>query len=98
MSAAHTFVGSPYWMAPEVVANGSSYAPLPSDTVREAGYGRKADLWSLGITAIELLDGKPPLAPAMPWSCAPQSSNLSCWPFGGGDGDRRWRRHPVASR
>ncbi|XP_058014050.1 serine/threonine-protein kinase TAO3 isoform X5 [Ahaetulla prasina] len=49
-SPANSFVGTPYWMAPEVI--------LAMD---DGQYDGKVDVWSLGITCIELAERKPPL-------------------------------------
>ncbi|KAL6778823.1 hypothetical protein ACKKBF_B04480 [Auxenochlorella protothecoides x Auxenochlorella symbiontica] len=57
-----TFVGSPLWMAPEVIEQAPerhSGVPGGPDDARD-GYNMSADIWSLGISAIEMARGEPP--------------------------------------
>lgn len=53
----NTFIGTPYWMAPEVIA---------CDENPDATYDNRSDLWSLGITALEMAEAQPPLCDMHP--------------------------------
>eukprot|EP00040_Diaphanoeca_grandis_P033276 m.203418 g.203418 ORF g.203418 m.203418 type:complete len:2409 (+) comp32853_c0_seq4:216-7442(+) len=56
-SRTKTMIGTPYWMAPEVIL---------CDTNDDGEYDVRCDIWSLGIVAIELAEGQPPLLNVKP--------------------------------
>ena len=55
-----SFIGTPYWMAPEVAA-----------VEKKGGYNQQCDIWAVGITAIELAETQPPMFDLHPmrWVC-----------------------------
>ncbi|XP_068244393.1 neither inactivation nor afterpotential protein C isoform X2 [Palaemon carinicauda] len=57
MEKRNTAVGTPYWMAPEVIE---------CEQKQDHSYDNRADVWAIGITAIELADGDPPYADIHP--------------------------------
>ncbi|ELK19478.1 Nik-related protein kinase [Pteropus alecto] len=53
----NSFIGTPYWMAPEVI---------DCDEDPRRSYDYRSDVWSMGITAIEMAEGAPPLCNLQP--------------------------------
>ena len=71
---ANSLIGTPYWMAPEIIM-----------AMETGTYGTAVDVWSLGITCIELAERRPPLFElnAMTALCVPLFPPRACLDSGG---------------
>ena len=64
-----SFIGTPYWMAPEVAA-----------VEKKGGYNQQCDVWAVGITAVELAETQPPMFDLHPmrWATLPSVCVCVC--------------------
>ncbi|KAJ3099242.1 hypothetical protein HDU96_010766 [Phlyctochytrium bullatum] len=88
----HTFIGTPNWMAPEVIRCNPDLGPAD----HACSYGVKADIWSLGVTAIELVDKWPPLCDLHPASILVAILHPNRDNHGGGDATVFEPKNPEA--
>jgi tRNA A-37 threonylcarbamoyl transferase component Bud32 len=78
-NGAKTLIGTPLFMAPEVCGAFDSMRSPSDSGSSDAGYGPKADIWSLGITVVELINcGRPP------WPDFPSAGHAFVYIAGGG--------------
>lgn len=67
MQRRNSFVGTPYWMGKADISSLVTYSLLKApEIIKRSYYDFKADIWSLGITIIELATGNPPFSDVDP--------------------------------